>query len=310
MKKPGWMDYLGYGTVRLVLFLLARLPFSVAVGLTRSLAGIYMRWDHRHRKIALINVDIAFPDLPGEEKLKIIRKSYENLGELVAVVSRLPGLMDSRRLQKLVRYEGMEHYHQATANGRSALLLTGHVGCWELLPFAHAVLSRPIHFVVRPLDSNLFDRLLNKYRTMPGNIAIPKKDAFRKILRALSGGADVGILIDQNVQANDGVFVEFFGKKACMTSGLATLALRSGAAVVPVFLVPDPTHQVRYCIYVMPEVPLHKSGNNQADIVENTASYALALEEVIRRWPDQWLWSHRRWKTRPPGDSENIYAGI
>lgn len=310
MKKPTVGEYALYGIVRTIMFVLRIMPLAGSLAVARGLARLYFRFDHRHRAIALRNLDIAFHELSVDEKMRIARGSYENLGELVVLVSKMPSFMNPDRLRKIIRYEGLEYFREMKTGDTGVLALTGHLGCWELLSFGHAVLTSPIHFIVRPLNQPLLDNLLNRNRALPGNVAIPKRQAARRVLRFLSRGEDVGILVDQNVQEKDGVFVDFFGKRACMTTGLAILALKSGAPVMPAFLVPDHTRQAKYVIRLYPEVPLVRSGDLQADIAENTQRFATVLEDVIRHYPDRWLWAHRRWRTRPADDPVDPYAGI
>jgi KDO2-lipid IV(A) lauroyltransferase len=303
-------DALLYATGRAVMASLSALPLAAAVGFGRWAAGLYFLADRRHQRIADVNLTIVFPDMPAGHRRRLARDSYRNLGEMLALIAHFPRLLDRRRLEKLVRYDHVDEYLRFKAEGRPVLLLAAHLGCWELLSFAHGVFHQPIHYLYRPVDNPRIDAHLLRYRGLSGNQPISKREATRKVLRALAAGADVGILVDQNVQDKEGVFVEFFGKKACMTSGLALLALRSGAAVIPSFLVPDPERRTRYLIHVLPSIPVRNTGNTEADVLENTSRYARCLEAVIRQWPDRWLWGHRRWKTRPPDDPADPYAGI
>ncbi|HNR39055.1 MAG TPA: lysophospholipid acyltransferase family protein [Acidobacteriota bacterium] len=303
-------DALLYGFGRGIMTLLYVLPLGAAIGFTRWVAGLYFRLDRRHQRIADVNLSIAFPDMTPARRQQVARDSYRNLGEMLALIAHFPRLRDRKRLSKLVRYDFTDEYVKFKAENRPVLILTAHLGCWELLSFAHGVFHRPIHYLYRPLDNPRIDNALLRYRGLSGNQAISKRDASRKVLRALASGADVGILADQNVQEREGVFVDFFGKKACMTSGLALLALRSGAAVIPSFLVPDPERRTRYLIHALPSIPVRNTGNTEADVLENTSRYARCIEEAIRQWPDRWLWGHRRWKTRPVDDLADPYAGI
>jgi KDO2-lipid IV(A) lauroyltransferase len=152
-----------------------------------------------------------------------------------------------------------------------------------------------MNIVVRPLDNPRVDVLVERYRALSGNHIIQKKDAARGILRALKAGEAVGILIDQNSTLDQGVFVDFFGKKACAGSAFVKLAHHSGAAVVPGFALWSKEEQ-RYILRFYPEIPM------SGDVQEDTQRVHAQLESVIRAYPDQWLWIHRRWKTRPPGE--------
>jgi len=303
-------DLLAYGAARSVLGLAAALPLPLALGFARAAGRAAFRLDRRHRAIAAVNLAIALPGLPPEERLRLARGSYENMGEMLVHVSRFPRWLRRERLRRLVRYEQAEEYLRFKAEGRPVIFLTAHLGGWELMAFSHAVLHQPIHFVYRPLGQPRMDEWLHRRRSLSGNVPVPKREALRQLLRALSRGGDIGILADQNVQPQDGVFVDFFGRRACTSAAPAVLALRGNAKVIPVFLVPDPEDPGRYVIHLQPALPVRRSGDFSADVLENTARFTGAIEAAVRRWPDRWLWGHRRWRTRPPDDPEDPYAGI
>jgi KDO2-lipid IV(A) lauroyltransferase len=194
-----------------------------------------------------------------------------------------------------VTYEGYEHFESALRCGRGVLFATAHLGNWELSAFAHALLSAPMHVVVRPLDNYNIDRLVESRRTLSGNRVIEKKDFARSILKALAANEAVGILIDQNAGLDQGTFIDFFGVPACAGTGFAKLAARTGAVVVPGFALWSDGEQ-RYVLRFYP--PVEMTGCAEDD----TARLHGVLESVIREYPDQWLWIHRRWKTRPAGE--------
>lgn len=304
------IDLLAYGAARSVVGLAAALPLPLALALARAAGRAAFRLDRRHRAIAAVNLAIAFPELPPEERLRLARGSYENMGELLVHVSRFPRWRRRESLARLVRYENLEEYHRFKAENRPVVFLTAHLGGWELMAFSHAVLHRPIHFIYRPLGQPRLDEWLLRRRSLSGNTPVPKREALRQALRALARGGDVGILADQNVQPQDGVFVDFFGRRACTSAAPAVLALRGNAEVIPVFLVPDPAGPVPCVIHLQPALPVRRSGDFAVDVLENTALFAGAIEEAVRRWPDRWLWGHRRWRTRPPDDPEDPYAGL
>jgi KDO2-lipid IV(A) lauroyltransferase len=180
------------------------------------------------------------------------------------------------------------------------LFLTAHLGAWELSAFAHSLHGHPLKIVMRPLDNVYLDRLSRHYRTMHGNSTVDKDDFVRGLLSAMKAGETVGILMDTNMTPPQGVFVDFFGIPACTASGLARIALRTDAAVVPGFTVWDPALR-KYRLRFEPAVNLIRTGNDDADAVANTASFTKIIEDYVRHYPDQWLWVHRRWKTRPEG---------
>lgn len=223
----------------------------------------------------------------------IERGVWRSIARLLVAFARFPSI-DKGNVSQWIRYEGYEHFEQALRRGRGVLFATAHLGNWELSAFAHALLSSPMHIVVRPLDNALLDSLVAGRRRLSGNSIIEKKDFARGILRALSKNEAVGILIDQNAAPDEGVFVNFFGVPACAATSFARIAAHSGAAVIPGFAIwSDQEH--RYVLEFYP--PVEISG----DASEDTRRLQAQLETVIRKHPDQWLWIHRRWKTRPPG---------
>lgn len=186
-------------------------------------------------------------------------------------------------------------------------MLTGHVGAWELCAFAQGVYGHPLSFLVRPLDNPLLNRMVSHYRELSGNRTINKNRAVKPVLEMLKRGQDVGLLIDANTLPDQGVFCDFFGTLACSTTGLAVFALRADAPVVPGFLIWDERlrrHRLRF----EPEIPLIRTGDFKEEVALNTARFTKVIEEYARRYPDQWLWVHRRWHTRPGGEPD-LYNG-
>ncbi|HSR68013.1 MAG TPA: lysophospholipid acyltransferase family protein [Acidobacteriota bacterium] len=292
--------------VRGFFFFLRLLPYLWARALCRALAGLVYRLDAKHRRIGLINLSIAFPDESPAWREGVLRESFRQLGDLAVEISRL-GRLDRRQLKERVRYEegyGLEHYLEARQEGGGILFLTAHVGPWELLPAAHALLGSPLSFLVRPLDLPGLNRWLNRRREACGNEVIPKQSALRKVLKRLQQGRDVGFLIDQNVQEKDGVYAPFFGRPACTSSALAALALKTGAPVVAGFIHPD-GRPGYWKIRFHPPLRFSPSGDHDKDLREATARFNHLIEEAIRHSPAHWLWGHRRWRTQPEG---NPYA--
>jgi len=203
--------------------------------------------------------------------------------------------MNRSNISQWIRYEGLEHYTAAKSAGRGVLIATAHFGNWELSAFAHALLTEPMNIVIRPLDQPAIDALVEHRRALSGNRLIEKWDGARAILRALQQNEAVGILIDQNTSLQEGVFVHFFGTPACANTAFAKIAARTGAAVIPGFATWEESEK-KYVLRFHP--PVEISG----DAAEDTRRIHAKLEEVIRSNPGQWLWIHRRWKTRPPGE--------
>ena len=272
-------------------------PLARLVGVT--LGQLIYLLHGKLRRVGVRNLAIAFPEKTAAERRKIVRKVFTSLGRQFAEVCLFP-TYTSENVSRIVAYDGYENFDRASQRGKGVLFLTGHIGGWELSAFAHSLYGHPLHFVMRPLDNPYLDDLVRRYRTMHGNTPILKDNPVRELLRAMKAGATVGILIDTNMTPPEGVFVDFFGVPACTASGLARIALRTDAAVVPGFTVWDPVLR-KYRLRFEPPVTLIRTGNNDADIVANTALFTKVIEDVVRRYPEQWLWVHRRWKTRPPG---------
>jgi KDO2-lipid IV(A) lauroyltransferase len=277
----------------LVEYFLARLAIAaVAVfpSLSKVIAKLLDLVVPRLRRIAVKNLTMAGFSNPQE----ISDGIFVSIARLLRTFARLPRLTP-QNISSLIRYDGLDNFQSALALGRGVLVATAHLGNWELSAFAHAWMTAPMHIVVRPLDNPRLDIFVERYRGLSGNHIIEKTDAARGILKALKTGEAVGILIDQNTTLDQGVFIDFFGMKACAGTAFAKLAHHSGAAVVPGFALWS-NHEQRYILRFYPEISM--SGN----VAEDTQRIHSQLESVIRRYPDQWLWIHRRWKTRPPGE--------
>jgi KDO2-lipid IV(A) lauroyltransferase len=204
-----------------------------------------------------------------------------------------------------IRTESLDNYIAAKARGRGVLIVTGHLGAWELSSFYHSLMGYPMSMVARPLDNRLLDAYVNGIRCMHGNRVLNKDDFARGLLTAMRKGEAVGILMDTNMTPPQGVFVEFFGKQACAASGVARVALKTGAAVLPGFMLWEQSER-RYVLHFGQQLVFEHSSDAEADILAATQQCTSAIESWIRRYPDQWLWIHRRWKTRP-ADEPSIY---
>jgi KDO2-lipid IV(A) lauroyltransferase len=244
---------------------------------------------------------MALPDSTEAWRREIIRGVFRNLGRLLVEFSHFPELT-AENISDRVEYEGLEHYAEAERRGRGTIFLTAHIGAWELAPLAHALRSgRPLNFLTRPIDNPKVDRLITRYRTLAGNNVIRRQSAVGGILRALKRNEAVGFLIDQNTTSSEGVFADFFGIPAATTPGVATIALRTGAAVLPAYIRWDGERK-RHVLHFDPLLELTMTGSRESDVGVNTQRFNQVLEGFVRQVPDQWLWIHRRWKTRPEGE--------
>lgn len=200
-----------------------------------------------------------------------------------------------------IRYEGLEHYLAARDRGQGVLVLTGHLGAWELSSFYHSLVGYPMGLVIRRLDNPLVDQLVNRIRCLHGNRVIHKDDFARGLIVAMRAGETVGILMDTNMTPPQGIFVPFFGIEACTASGLAKVAIKTGAAIVPGFLLWNEKDRI-YVLHFGEELSTPRTGNLEQDVLSTTAACTAIIEQYVRAYPEQWLWMHRRWKTRPAGE--------
>jgi len=272
-------------------------PFARAKGIALGLMVYVLHV--RLRRVGMRNLALAFPDVSRGQRRRILRGVFVSLGRQLAEVCLFPRYT-RENVSQVVIYDGFENFERAVARGKGVLFLTGHLGAWELSAFAHSLHGHPLSIVMRSLDNPYVDALIQSYRTMHGNRTVDKDDFVRGLLQAMRAGQTVGILMDTNMTPPQGVFVDFFGIPACTASGLARIALRTDAAVVPGFTVWDSKPR-KYILRFEPAVELVRTGDNEADIVANTAKFTTVIEDFVRRYPDQWLWVHRRWKTRPEG---------
>jgi len=258
----------------------------------------------RLRRVGRRNLEMAFPEKTAKEREAILRSVYRNLGYLLAEFSKMPEYT-AESASRFIRYEGLENYLKAREHGKGVLVLTGHLGAWELSSFYHSLMGMPMGMVIRRLDNPLVDAFVNEVRCLHGNRVVHKDDFARGLISSMRSGETVGILMDTNMTPPQGVFVPFFGVEACTASGMARIAQKTGAAVVPGFLVWD-EGEGRYVLHFGEELEVVHTGDAERDAVTNTATFTAAIERYVRRYPEQWLWLHRRWKTRPEGE-EGIY---
>jgi len=267
-------------------------PLPVAQWLARVYTRLLDLAIPRLRQTAYRNLAMALPEAPARQTVDGV---FRSIARLLVTFARFPSIT-AGTLGDWIRFEGGEHFDEAMAAGRGVLFATAHLGNWELSAFTHAQKSGPMNVVVRPLDNPLIDRLVEHRRCLSGNRLIWKKEFARAILKSLSANEAVGILVDQNASLDGGVFVDFFGIQACAGAGFAKIAARSGAAVIPGFALWS-EGEGRYVLRFYP--PVLMTGDAAAD----TQRLHSVIESVIRAHPDQWLWIHRRWKTRPPGEA-------
>jgi KDO2-lipid IV(A) lauroyltransferase len=293
-----------YAIFRAAFAVFAALPQALALRAGAWLGELFYLLDVRDRRIALFNLGIAFPERSAEEHRRILRASCRNLGRVAAEFCRLPKLT-AASLPDVVGFADRTAWDRAiaAAEQKGAIIATAHFGNWELLAYAHGLLGHPVTLVHRPMHNPIFDEAITAIRAAAGTRSIKKKAAAKEALRALKEHSILVIPSDQNQTLSFGVFVDFFGKPACTTPGAARLAMLTKAPVLPVFLVRE-GESGRHRIEILPEIDMVASGDRDADIRTNTQRCSDAIEAMIRRYPEQWIWFHKRWKTRPPGEGK------
>lgn len=290
---------LEYALVWALVRSIGKVPRALARAFGIVLARMVYLLHGRLRRVGMRNLQIAFPERSRRERRRILRGVFTSLGRQLAEFCLFPRYT-AENVGQIAIYDGFEHFDAARTRGNGVLFLTAHLGGWEIGSFAHSLYGNPLRIVVRPLDNARLNAFVDRYRTLHGNSTFEKQDFARGLLGAMKAGETVGILMDQNMTPPAGVFVDFFGHPACTASGLARVALRTGAAVVPGFTIWDPELR-KYRIHFEPAIALVRTGDDEADVVANTALFTQVIERFARQYPDQWLWVHRRWKTRPEG---------
>lgn len=290
------MDDLMFGGICRLVNALGLLPLKTAWRAADFLGDAWLMLDGRHRRIVRQNLRLAYGHEKSPDEIRhLVRQVFQHLARIffeIAWLRRLP-------LRKLPRYftvVGWEHYNAAFKKGKGVLILTGHIGNWELLPIISALSHRSANIVYRPMDSKALNRFFEQFRGRFGAVLLPYKKSIRQILWRLRRNECVVMLMDQSVNYKKGVFAPFFGQMTCTNPGMAMVAIKSKAPVVPLFIARTPEG---FCIEFGPEIPLIETGDRTKDLEENTAAYNQAIEDFIRRYPEQWFWVHRRWKRAP-----------
>ncbi len=293
-----------YAPAWLIVKVLGAMPRPVSRALGVGIAQLFGLLSPRLRRVGMRNLEIAFPEKSPAERKKILHGVFTSLGRELAEFCKFPSYT-AQNISRIAVYDGFENYDAARARGKGVLFMTAHLGAWELGSFFHSLMGNPLHVIVRELDNPYLNRLVERYRTLHGNTTFSKDEFARGLVAAMRAGETVGVLMDTNMTPPQGVFVDFFGVPACTASGIARVALRTGAAVVPAFTIWDEALG-KYRIRFDPALTLVSTGNDDADAIANTAIFTKIIEDYARRYPDQWLWIHRRWKTRPEG-APSIY---
>ncbi|PYS21413.1 MAG: lipid A biosynthesis acyltransferase [Acidobacteria bacterium] len=292
---------LEYLVARLLLGAFAILPVRVGFAASAVVTRIFFVFSRKLRRVGERNLEIAFPSLSADERQRLLRGCFANLGRLLAVFAQFTTQPEG--LKSLIDCEGIEHLEAAEQSGRGVILFTGHIGAWELSSFGLSLFGHPLSFLVRRIDNPKIEALIDRARTRLGNRTIDKRSAAREMLQIMQNGETLGILVDLNTLDREGTFVDFFGVPASTTFTLAKLALRTNAQVLPVFAPWDESRK-RFVLKIEEPLKFELTGDETEDVRRLTQLFTSVVERYVRQYPDQWLWIHRRWKTRPPGEAE------
>src|ERR1700732_4091875 len=293
-------EWLEYAVVWALLKALSALPHQFARDLAATAARSAYALLPKLRKTAEFNLRLAFPEWDAARRRDAIRGMVRNLGWMAAEFARLPRYT-RENIEDVVILDGHGNFLEGHRRGKGVLYLTGHIGAWELSSFAHALYGFPLHYMARRIDNQRIDALVNGYRCLSGNRPIFKNESARVMLKVLKGAGTVGILADQNTMPEEATFVDFFGMAASTTTGIARVALHTGASVVPGYAVWDERSR-KYRLRFEPPVELIRTGDMGRDVLENTKKFTKVIEEIVRKYPEQWVWVHGRWNTRPKGE--------
>lgn len=306
-KKSKAQIEIEYLAARSVLGLLGLLPRSASVALGRNIGKLAHKLLGELRRTAKINLEMALPELSEKEHDEIVRGTFINLGGSLGLFPHLKKL-SLENFHEFVEIQGREHLEAARDSKNGVVMITGHLGSWELLPVALALYGFQINILVRRLDNLKVEKFADEVRTLHGNRTLDKRSAARDMIRLLHEGKTLGVLIDVNSDLREGAFVDFFGVPASTAVGLASVALRTNSPVIPVFAVWDKARG-KYLLKVEPPIDFAPTGDKEKDRVELTVLMTKAIEKQVRQYPEQWLWIHKRWKTRPQGDPDLYKRG-
>ena len=282
-------------TTKAILAIFGFIPLAVRREIFKAISLLFYHLSSKHRLIALHNLKCAYPEKSMDDLIKIAKGAYRNLGIVAAEFFQIPSLT-RENIRDLVEFEGIENYTRAAAKKKGMFLFTAHFGNWELMAASFALLGQPPTFIYRPLDSPILENLVTYVRTCKGNNPLPKDRSMRQVLRLIRKNEIVGTLLDQNMAWEEGVFVDFFGRPCCTTDSVARLALHTGAPIIPAFMVR--MESGKYIFVIEEEVEIVDTGDPEKDALINTQNFTKIIEDVVREYPDQWLWIHQRWKTK------------
>lgn len=299
-KRSKIQSYAELAALKSLLGAIGALPFETSMRFGKSTGRFFAKRFPRLRKTARRNLDIAMPELSAEEKERIVVGTFESLGRHLGFVSHFKRF-EHEDVRNLVEIVGRENFDEVYPRGKGVLFFTGHFGSWEVFNLLPPAFGYGMNILVRRIDNPLVEGHVDKMRTRFGSVTLDKMKSARTMFRVLKKGELLGILADLNVQERDGVFVDFFGVQASTTTSIAKLALATGAAILPAFAVWEESKQ-KYVVYVEPEVKYDPDDNSDEAVKKVTQEITSIVERFVRRYPEQWLWIHKRWNTRPAGE--------
>jgi KDO2-lipid IV(A) lauroyltransferase len=290
-------SFFTYLILRTFSFFVNLLPEGFALWLGRRLGNAWYHLDFEHRKVAIQNLETVFGREKSTSEIRdIARRTFQNLGMMAVEFFRIPR-MDVKTFQERVKIEGLEEALKLFERRKGIFLLLSHFGNWEMMGVMSKVIGNPIMVIAKPMKRNEWvDQFITKIRNRAGLEVVSSIKAGRKVMQALSQNRVVGILIDQRAKRSEGIWVDFFGKKAPTTPSLAVLAMKTGAPVLPVFMVRDGFQKHR--LLIKEPLELIRTGDIKRDVEANTQLFNHTLESMIRQYPDQWFWVHRRWERK------------
>ena len=307
MAKPGKLQtLLEYSAAKSVLTSLGLMPAPAAYGVGRAFGKLAYVLAKDLRRTGAINLRLAFPEKSDSERAELLRECFDSLGRVLGLFSQFSS-RSQEQLRQLIEVQGLENLEAAKrVHGNRLILFTAHLGAWELTSFGLALVGHPFTFLVRRMDNPQIEQFVDRVRIRFGNQTIDKQSAARSMLKILRAGETaLGLLPDLNTLDDEAIFVDFFGVPAATTFIVAKLSVRTGAPLVPVFA-PWSEEKKKFLLIVEPPISIEPSGDEEADVRLLTTKLSLRIENEIRKYPGQWLWIHKRWKTRPPGES-SIY---
>lgn len=307
MAKPGKIQtWLEYALARSIFGALGALPVRGAIEVGERMGSIAYFLTPHLKRTAERNLTLAFPEKSEAERRQMIRNCFRSLGRLMGLMSKF-STASREDLLDIIDFQGLEHWEKTEASGRPILYFTAHIGAWELTNFSHSLLGKPFDFLARRADNPKVEQLLELRRTKFGNRSIDKRGAARTMLKQFHAkGRPIGLLVDLNTLDEEAVFVDFFGVPAATNFVIAKIALRTNAVIQPMFC-PWDDELGKFRGEFVPAITFTPTGDEQTDVLLCTQAITKTVEDYVRRYPDQWLWVHKRWKTRPKGEPP-IYA--